>query len=106
VNSSLSSGLGEVVEVMMAKKREHRYATTSDLLLDLQAIWNGQPPLQARKTIDSNVLSELATSGSADQDDQAQREVRPERPWMTYVVILAVALGGSLLLNLLLLMSL
>jgi serine/threonine-protein kinase len=106
VNSSLSSGLGEVVEVMMAKKREHRYATTSDLLLDLQAIRDGQPPLQARKTIDSNVLSELATSGSADGDDQAQPEVRIERPWVTYLVILAVALGGSLLLNLLLLMSL
>ncbi len=49
INTSLSSGLGEVVEVMMAKDRNRRYASTRDLLIDLEAIAAGQPPLQAQK---------------------------------------------------------
>ncbi len=104
INDKLSSGLGEVVEVMMAKKREHRYGTTSDLLLDLEAIQKGQPPLQARKTIDSNVLSELATSGQSDDTMEAPA-IGEDSPWMKVVVALAIALGGSLLLNLLLLLG-
>jgi serine/threonine-protein kinase len=104
INDKLSSGVGEVVEVMMAKKREHRYGTTSDLLLDLEAIQKGQPPLQARKTIDSNVLSELATSGQSDDTMEAPA-IGEDSPWMKIVVALAIALGGSLLLNLLLLLG-
>jgi serine/threonine-protein kinase len=103
INDRLTSGLGEVVEVMMAKKREHRYTTTSDLLLDLEAIARGEPPLQARKTIDSNVLSELATS-DASEDTMEAPAIGADPGLMKVVVALAVALGGSILLNLLLLL--
>jgi len=60
VNTALSAGIGEVVEVMMAKDRNRRYASTSDLLLDLEAIAAGEPPLQARKQIDAGALTGLA----------------------------------------------
>ncbi len=59
INTTLSAGLGEVVEVMMAKDRDHRYASTSDLLMDLEAIQAGQPPLQARSQIKAAVLKGL-----------------------------------------------
>jgi len=38
------------------------YASTSDLLLDLQAIARGEPPLQARKQIDAGLLSSLSAA--------------------------------------------
>ncbi|MGB2820318.1 MAG: serine/threonine-protein kinase, partial [Phycisphaerae bacterium] len=44
INTSLSSGLGEVVEVMMAKDRNRRYGSTGDMLTDLEAIAAGEPP--------------------------------------------------------------
>ena len=57
INTSLSSGLGEVVEVMMAKDRDRRYASTTDVLTDLEAIAAGEAPLQARKRFDADALT-------------------------------------------------
>jgi predicted Ser/Thr protein kinase len=47
LNTSLSSGLGEVVETMMAKNREERYRNPEDLLLDLKCLMAGDPPMIA-----------------------------------------------------------
>ncbi len=63
VNRSLSSGIGEVIELMMAKQRDDRYGSTRDLLADLESIAQGEPPLQARKKYDRSVLEDLASSG-------------------------------------------
>ena len=41
LNTRLSSGLGMVVETMMAKNREHRYQTPDDLILDLKCLHPG-----------------------------------------------------------------
>ncbi|MFQ6049095.1 MAG: serine/threonine-protein kinase, partial [Phycisphaerae bacterium] len=45
INTRLSAGIGEVIEMMMAKRREDRYQNTQDLLLDLEAIARGEAPL-------------------------------------------------------------
>ena len=45
---------------MMAKDRDHRYASTEDLLMDLEAIPTGKPPLHARSDVAGDVLSGLA----------------------------------------------
>src|SRR5204862_194002 len=37
LNTSLSAGISEIVEVAMAKRREERYASTKDMLEDLRA---------------------------------------------------------------------
>ena len=42
----------------MAKNRDQRYASTADLLLDLEAIASGEPPLQACRD-----LEPIATRG-------------------------------------------
>jgi serine/threonine protein kinase len=102
VNTKLSAGLGEVVETMMAKDRDRRYASTSDLLLDLEAIAAGRPPLQARKHLDAGVLTGLA-------DEAATKPPAPEAPaapsanLTMYLVVLGAALALSLILNILLL---
>ena len=59
INPRLSSGISEVIEVCMAKDREQRYASTSDLLQDLEAIGRGEAPLQARKRFDLSSLQVL-----------------------------------------------
>ena len=60
INTSLSVGLAEVVEVMMAKQRSNRYASTTDLLVDLKSVARGEPPLQVHRMLDTHSLSALA----------------------------------------------
>ncbi len=60
INTTLSAGVSEVIEVMMAKRKEERYENVEELLDDLIAIRDGRPPLQARKKFDDTMLSQLA----------------------------------------------
>jgi len=59
INTSLSAGISEVIEVMMAKKKAVRYGSVNELLIDLQAVKDGQPPLQARKRFNVAALKQL-----------------------------------------------
>jgi len=59
INTSLSAGISEVIEVMMAKKKKDRYRNVEELLGDLEAVRNGQPPLQARRKFDMETLEGL-----------------------------------------------
>jgi len=63
VNTDLSAGIGEIIDVCMAKVREERYHTTEDLLEDLQAVRRNEPPQHARRNVDLEVLSKLEKSG-------------------------------------------
>lgn len=60
LNPSLSAGLGEVVERAMAKNLDRRYPSTSDLLMDLEAVSRGESPPQAHIGYDDNLLENLA----------------------------------------------
>lgn len=59
LNPSVSSGVGEIIEVCMAKDREKRYASAADLLEDLQSVMRGEPPMQARRMFDLASLAQL-----------------------------------------------
>lgn len=59
INTSLSAGVSEVIEVMMAKKKEDRYSSAEELLVDLEAVREGQPPIRAHKRFDVSVLEQL-----------------------------------------------
>ena len=59
INTSLSAGVSEVIEVMMAKNRNDRYSNVQDLLLDLNAVRNGESPLRARKKFQVESLGKL-----------------------------------------------
>lgn len=67
LNPKLSTGMAEVVERMMAKDRNKRYASTSDLLTDLERIARGEAPLQAREGFDDKLLETLS-SGEESED--------------------------------------
>jgi serine/threonine-protein kinase len=108
LNTSLSAGLGEVVEVMMAKDRKRRYASTGDLIIDLEAIAAGQPPLQARRQIDSSVLSGLANAAeppAASQEETHELASPGGTPhWVIYLIVMGAALALSLIVNVVLLL--
>jgi eukaryotic-like serine/threonine-protein kinase len=104
LNTKLSAGLGEVVEVMMAKDRNRRYASTEDMLVDLEAIAAGEPPPQARKRIDQSVLTGLA-SGSFPNPPAAAQPAPAAGNWMPYVILLGAALAISVILNIILLIA-
>ena len=102
LNTALSAGVGEVIEVMMAKDRNRRYSSTSDLLLDLEAIAEGRPPAQARKQIDAGVLSGLAGSpeqAAIEEPADASGEIGAGSDLMVYLIMLAAALAVSILFN-------
>jgi serine/threonine protein kinase len=60
LNTSLSTGLAEVVERSMAKDRDRRYQSTTDLLLDLESVRRGEAPPQAHIDYDNALLKNLA----------------------------------------------
>jgi len=96
INQSLSMGMGEVVEVMMAKDRNMRYGSTHDLIADLEAIAAGRPPVQVRKALAAEELSALADSDGAAASAETQE--LPAEPWapsatLFYAVLLALVVS-------------
>lgn len=69
VNPALSTGLAEVIERMMAKTRDRRYRSTTDLLVDLERVLRGEPPLQARTRYDDGLLQDLADGAESEQSE-------------------------------------
>src|SRR3954447_21172921 len=63
VNTELSAGIGEVIDVAMAKKREERYQSTEDMLEDLHAVARGETPTHARRGVHLDGLEKLEETG-------------------------------------------
>jgi serine/threonine protein kinase len=102
LNTSLSSGLGEVVEFMMAKDRRQRYRTADDLILDLECLLNGQQPKLARERISQGDLAELA-KGERDEEEDHLRG-RGSATQLVWIAILGGLLALSVLGNVILLL--
>jgi serine/threonine-protein kinase len=108
LNTKLSSGLGEVVEFMMAKGRQQRYPSPDDLILDLECLLNHRPPKLARDRIKASTLEALAQGESAEVEDRApaRRGISSKllKKYQLGLAIVGVVAGASLLLNLILLL--
>ena len=106
LNPKLSSGVGEIIEVMMAKSPEDRYPTCAELISDLDAVASGGAPFQARKMYDHNLLEQLAHSGEIVErepvDDPRGASQGVSTHWL---VILGVLLVISGVLNLILMLG-
>src|SRR5688572_9306419 len=63
VNTSLSAGIGEIIDVAMAKDRDDRYHSTLDMLEDLNAVRRGEPPTHARRAVHLDGLEQLENTG-------------------------------------------
>jgi serine/threonine-protein kinase len=100
LNRALSSGLGEVVEFLMAKDRRQRYARAEDLIIDLECLLAGEAPRLARQRIEAATLRGLAEG----ERDEEEEEERPSPMPVVWLVVLGVLLGLSALLNLVLLL--
>jgi serine/threonine protein kinase len=77
INTSLSSGISEVIEVTLAKKKEDRYSSIEELLIDLHAVKNGQVPTVAEDKFtleDLEDLQEMDHGVDVDLEDEEQNE--------------------------------
>jgi serine/threonine-protein kinase len=103
INTSLSAGVSEVIEIMMAKRREDRYSNVKELLVDLEALSNGQPPLQAHKRFDVSMLKQLEKGDALEIEEQLYSEEAIAR-YKIVILILATVAAVSVLINLLILL--
>lgn len=87
INTSLSAGISEVIEVMMAKNRDDRYGNVQELLIDLNAVRAGEPPLQARKKFHVDALSQLQ-EGKKIITAEPQEKVYAEDAIIRYRIII------------------
>ncbi len=101
VNTSLSAGVGDIIDVAMAKKREERYSSTENMLEDLRAVRNGDPPLHARRAVDLDALARVEETGKTVDIAPPNHGVSIWSDPTTMAV--AIGLAVSLLINLILL---
>ncbi|MCP4591116.1 MAG: serine/threonine protein kinase [bacterium] len=102
VNTNLSAGGGEIIELMLAKRRDERYSSTTDLIADVESVLRGDPPFQARKRYDQHVLRNIADSGvtvSTATAEEIAPSDKPEQNW-TPILVLGFFLAFSVLMNL------
>ncbi len=99
VNTALSTGVGEIIDVSMAKKREERYQSTKDMLEDLKAVRRGEPPTHARRAVDLDSLAQMEENSDG-TIDITPPEPEPVNIWLQPMVLpLVFAAGISLLAN-------
>ncbi len=101
LNPELSTGIGEIIEVCMAKSPGKRYNTTADLLEDLEAVTRGEPPLQARKKFDLAALTTL--EGDAEQPTAVSLDARADLASQPLFWVMLAGWGVAILLGILLL---
>ena len=74
VNSKLSAGTAQIIEMMLEKRPSDRYGTASDLIEDIDRVLDKKRPLHAGSRID---LSTVAQSLSKDETVPAGLPSRP-----------------------------
>jgi serine/threonine-protein kinase len=91
INTSLSGGASEVIEVMMAKNRDDRYGNIDELLVDLKAVRAGQAPVLAHKRIDVSMLEQLEDGETVEAAEKFNFEQTIARYKTTILVMAAVS---------------
>jgi serine/threonine-protein kinase len=105
INTSLSAGVSEVVEIMMAKRKEDRYKNIDELLLDLEALRNGKPPLQAHKRFDVTMFEQLEEGEDVEVKEKVYQEETIANYRMAVLVLSAIAAAFFVVILLLLLLK-
>lgn len=104
INTALSAGIGEIIDVCMAKRREERYSDTKDLLEDLRAVQRKEPPVHAHRAVNLDSLAEIEESGKTVDLLPGQGEVKSL--WSDPIVIAILSgLGVSVVANIILLLT-
>jgi len=102
LNPSLTAGVGEIIEVMLAKDRTDRYPTMTEVIADLEAVAAGEPPYMARKKYDHKLLESLAKGDKLVDKAAELAAATPTAPAISiqWVIGLGVLLLISILINL------
>jgi serine/threonine-protein kinase len=98
INTSLSAGASEVIEMMMAKRKEDRYSSAEELLADLDAVRRGEPPLRARSKFNLTDLQELQEGQSIEPQENVYHDETLISRYKAMVVILGSVIAVLLLL--------
>ena len=108
LNPKLSRGLGDVVSMMLAKKRQARYPSPEGLIIDLECLLRDEPPKIARKDSGITELAALA-EGEAEErpsdDEDYEEAIETDAEQMVpifWLYVLGAALALSVVLNLVL----
>jgi serine/threonine protein kinase len=102
LNLALSSGLGEVVEFLMAKDRRRRYRKADDLIIDLECLLSGEAPKLARQQMQAATLAALSEGEVEEEEESAPAPSGPPYAWV-WIAVLGGLLALSFLVNLILL---
>jgi serine/threonine protein kinase len=91
INTSLSGGISEVIEVAMSKKKQDRYSTIEELLVDLHAVKNGETPAVAEGKFSLEGLEQLEEEGvDVDLELDEEQADRIEQIVAKYRIIMIV----------------
>ncbi|MCD4830904.1 MAG: serine/threonine protein kinase [Anaerohalosphaeraceae bacterium] len=94
INTSLSAGISEVIEVMMAKNKKDRYNSAEELLIDLEAIGKGEPPLRAHKKFNIAELEQLQMGEDIDLEPQEKTyDQETIAKYRTAIIVLSSAIA-------------
>lgn len=107
LNTSLTSGCGAMIEMLMAKNREDRYPSARELLVDLDLLARKQPPQHAQQYVGADVFETLSTGQKVEPAVPAAAARRPstrpaggaESSTTVLAIVLGVIAGVSLLIN-------
>ena len=102
INTSLSAGISEIIEIMMAKRKRNRYTNIEELLVDLEAIRDGQPPLRARERFDVSVFKQLGDGDAVELEEDVLKQEIAQRYRMALLLLVTVATVSILIIVVLL----
>jgi serine/threonine-protein kinase len=98
INTALSAGVGEIIDVAMAKRREDRYQSTEQMLEDLRLVAKNEAPKYARRAVDLESLAKIEETGKTVDLVPSSGPV-PEGSWRSpSAMALAWAAGAELFL--------
>jgi serine/threonine protein kinase len=96
--TNLSSGIAEIIEHSMAKRREDRYMSTTDMLEDLRAVRDGRGPVHARQHLNIDSLASIAPQRAKTVDIVVQPSIWENPAFVAVVVIAGLSIVANLVL--------
>lgn len=107
LNTKLSAGFAAMVEMMMAKSREERYANCRDLLVDMERLSRGEPTRFAKHHLDAEFLAKLEGGKAVETGERAPTGPAPRGDGgsATLLVVVSLIAALSLIVNFALLMN-
>ncbi|MHC4585198.1 MAG: serine/threonine protein kinase [Planctomycetota bacterium] len=97
INTNLTAGISEVIEIMMAKKKKNRYKNIEELLTDLEALHEGEAPVRARARFDVSLYQQLEAGDAVEAEEDILRQEISQRYRMA-ILLLATIAGFAILL--------